>query len=66
MLYKFILLLIGIFLCSYSIMFIIVYANIIYMDYTFVEYLLYLVKHFECYLWILGIILIMVVLKEIK
>lgn len=50
----------GVFLSSYSLMFIIIYLNLLKMDYSFVEYLIYIFKRFECMLLFVGIILILI------
>ena len=48
----------GIILTSYSLMFIIIYINLIKMVYSFIEYIKYIFTRIECLLIILGIILI--------
>ena len=50
----------GVFLSSYSLMFIIIYLNLLKMDYSFIEYLIYIFKRFECMLLFVGIILILI------
>mgnify|MGYP003289639282 CR=1 FL=1 len=51
---------IGILLSSYSLMFIIIYLNLLKMDYSFIEYLMYVIKRFECMLLFIGIFLILI------
>lgn len=54
----------GIILTSYSLMFIIIYINLIKMGYSFIEYIKYIFTRIECLLIILGIILIIVSFKK--
>lgn len=58
MLKKIVLLFTGILLCSYSLMFIIVYLNLLKMGYSFIEYLKYIFTHIECLIGVIGIIFI--------
>ena len=58
MLKKIVLLFTGILLCSYSLMFIIVYLNLLKMGYSFIEYLKYIFTHIECLIVVIGIIFI--------
>ena len=58
MLLKIVLFILGIFLISLSIFFIILYSNMIYMGYSFIEFLNFILTRFECFLFIFGIILL--------
>ena len=66
MIKKILLCLVGIFLTSYSLMFIIVYLNLLNMDYSFIEYIKYIFTHIECLLIFLGILLIHISLRKDK
>ena len=66
MLSKIFLLLLGIIIMSYSLFFIIVYLNLMDMGYSFLEYLSFIAKRFECLLLIPGIIIIAVVERKEK
>ena len=48
----------GILLCSYSIMFIVIYLNLLKMGYTFIGYIKYISSSIECLLLIPGIIIL--------
>ena len=54
----------GILLNSISLMFIIIYLNLLKMNYTFVEYLKYIITNMECLLFIPGILFIKISLKK--
>ena len=56
----------GIFITSYSLMFIIVYLNLLNMGYSFIEYLKYIFTHTECLLIFLGILLIYISQRKDK
>ena len=66
MIKKILLCLTGIFLTSYSLMFIIVYLNLLNMGYSFIEYLKYIFTHIECLLIFLGILLIYISQRKDK
>lgn len=66
MIKKILLCLVGIFLTSYSLMFIIVYLNLLNMGYSFIEYIKYIFTHIECLLIFLGILLIYISLRKDK
>ena len=51
-------------MCSISLMFIIIYLNLIKMNYTFIEYIKYIFTHLECLMLIPGIIMIYISLKN--
>lgn len=54
----------GILLTSISLMFIIIYLNLLKMNYSFIEYLKYVLTNLECLLFIPGILLIKISLKK--
>ena len=60
---KYIFFLIGIILISLSITFQILYLNLLTIGYSFLDYLLFIVKRLECLIIIPGIILIFAMLK---
>ena len=64
MLKKIIMFLSGIFITSYSLMFIIIYLNLLKMGYNFLEYLKYVFTHFECLMIFIGIFLIIISLRK--
>ena len=64
MLNKIVIFLLGINICSISLMFMIIYLNLLRMNYTFIEYLKYIFTHFECLMFIIGLILIKISLKN--
>ena len=66
MISKIVLFILGILMCSYSIMLDIIYINLIKMGYSLVDYLKYIVTSLDCLLIIPGIILILISLKKKK
>lgn len=66
MLKKIICFILGVFITSYSLMFIIIYLNLLKMGLTFIEYLKYIITRYECLLIILGIILICLSFRKEK
>ena len=64
MIKKIILFIIGVLMCAYSLMFIIIYLNLLKMNYSIIDYLKYIIKSIECLLLIPGIILIIIVTKK--
>lgn len=58
MIKKLIMLILGIFITSYSLMFIIVYLNLLNMGYSLIDYLKYILTHIECLIIFMGILLI--------
>lgn len=54
----------GILLTSISLMFVIIYLNLLKMNYSFIEYLKYILTNLECLLFIPGILLIKISLKK--
>ena len=56
----------GIFLCSLGLMFDVLYINLITMGYSFLDYVKFIISRSECYLLLLGIILIIFSLEGKK
>ena len=56
----------GVFICAYSLMFTIIYLNLLKMGYSFIDYLKYISTSFECLIIFLGIILIWISLRRKK
>jgi hypothetical protein len=54
----------GIIISSTSLMYIIIYLNLLKMDYTFIEYIKYIFTHLECLLFFPGILLIEYSIKK--
>lgn len=66
MINRIIIFLIGVFLSSYALMFIIVYLNLLKMGYSFLDYLKYIATSPECLVIFLGILLIHLSLRRKK
>ncbi len=66
MLKKIVCFLLGIFLSSYSLMFIIIYLNLLRMNFNIFQYFKYICTRYECLLLIVGIILICVSMRKEK
>ena len=66
MLFKLLTLIIGILLTSFSLTFIIIYVNLLTIGYTFINYVNYIFRRWECLLIIPGVLLIVYVLKKGK
>lgn len=64
MLKKLIMLLLGIFLTSVGLVFIITYVNLFTIGYSFKEYLFFIIKRWECIFIIPGLLLIIFNLKK--
>lgn len=58
MFYKLLLFILGIFLISISITFIIIYFNLFTFGYTFLQYVNFIIRRSEIYLFIPGILLL--------
>ena len=56
--------LLGVFLCSNSLTFIIIYLKLLKMDYTFLDYLKYVCSSVECLTFIIGVPLIIYSFKK--
>lgn len=63
---KFFFFILGIYLCSYGLTYIIIYLNLLSMGFSIVDYLKYLLVHAECLVIFLGIILILLAFKKGK
>ena len=61
---KIIMLIIGILLTSISILFIILYTNLMVMGYSFLDYVKVISSRVECLIGLLGISMILLVLKK--
>jgi hypothetical protein len=66
MLKKIVIFLLGINTCSISLMYIIIYLNLLKMGYSFIDYIKFIFSRIECLSLIIGIILIKISLKSIK
>lgn len=56
--------LIGTILSSIGLMFILLYANLMTMGYSFLEFVQFISKRFECLLFLLGIIILLLSLER--
>ena len=54
----------GIFLSALGLTFIIVYFNLLNMEYSFLDYVNFIIRRIECWLIILGVVLICVSLRK--
>jgi len=54
----------GIIITSSSLMYIVIYLNLLRMGYTLIEYVKYTLTHFECLKIFIGIILILLSFKK--
>jgi len=54
----------GVILCSNAIAFIIIYLNLLNMDYSFIDYIKYIFSSVECLTFIIGIPLIIISFKK--
>lgn len=63
---KIIMFIIGVIISAYSVMFIIIYFNILNMGYSLIDYMKYIIKKPECIIIILGILLICLSLRKEK
>ena len=66
MILKIFLFLMGILIKSLSLMFIIMYLNLINMGFTLLDYLYFIITRFECLMIIIGIILIIISMYKRK
>lgn len=66
MLNKIVCFLLGIFLTSYSLMFIVIYLNLLKMGLSFYEYLKYIFTRYECLMFFVGIILMCISMRKGK
>lgn len=63
---KIIIFLIGLLMSSLGLMYIIIYLNLLSMEYTFLKYLKFILKRYECLQFLLGIILIYISIRKDK
>jgi len=61
--FKIFLLIIGIILSSVGLSFIILYLNLMVMNYSFIEYLIYILTHLSTNIFFIGIIIIYLSIK---
>lgn len=66
MLFKFLTLIIAILLTGFSLTFIIIYINLLSIGYTFINYVNYISRRWECLLIIPGVLLIIYALRKGK
>lgn len=66
MLFKILTLIIGILLTGFSLTFIIIYINLLSIGYTFINYVNYISRRWECLLIIPGVLLIIYALRKGK
>ncbi len=67
MIKKIILFMLGIFMCSYSLMYMIIYLNLLLLDYSFIDYLKHIIKSYNFYSLFLGVLLLLFIsLKKNK
>lgn len=66
MIYKLLLFILGIILISISLVFTILYLNLLNMGYSFFDYVNFIIRRFECYVFIIGIILIIISMRKEK
>ena len=66
MLFKFLTLIMGILLTGFSLKFIIIYINLLSIGYTFINYVNYISRRWECLLIIPGVLLIIYALRKGK
>ena len=60
---KLFLIILGIILASIGLTFIILYLNLLVINYSFLEYLIYIITHFSSNIFFIGILLIYLGLK---
>ncbi len=66
MILRIILYIIGILIISTSLSYMYLYTNLFTMGYSFKEYLLYILKRWECIMFLLGILIIVICFKKGK
>ena len=64
MIHKIVFFILGIIICSYSLMFIIIYLNLLKMGVSFIDYIKYVISSFEFLIIFIGIILIYLSLRK--
>lgn len=66
MLSKIVLFVMGVLFCSLSLSFIVLYINMINLGYSFFEFVNFIIRRWECYLFVVGVILIIFSFKKGK
>lgn len=66
MIIKLLILLISVFLISLSITFDIIYLNLLTMGYSFIDYVNFIIRRWECLIFVLGIILLYFIIRKDK
>lgn len=56
--------LLGVFLASIGLMFILLYTNLLIMGYSFWDFVQFISKRFECLLFLIGIVLLLLSLER--
>ena len=64
MIHRIVLFIFGILVCSYSLMFIIIYLNLLKMGYSFIDYIKYIINSKECLILFFGILLIYISIRR--
>ena len=66
MLMKILMFIIGFTMCSLSLTFLFLYLNILNLGYSFIEFINFIIKKWELYLFFVGIILMIISLRKEK
>lgn len=66
MIIKLLILFISVILISLSITFDIIYLNLLTMGYSFIEYVNFIIRRWECLIFVLGIILLYFIIRKGK
>lgn len=66
MIIKLLILFISVILISLSITFDIIYLNLLTMGYSFIEYVNFIIRRWECLIFILGVILLYFIIRKGK
>ncbi len=66
MIIKLLILFISVILISLSITFDIIYLNLLTMGYSFIEYVNFIIRRWECLIFILGVILLYFIMRKGK
>lgn len=64
MIIKLIILFISVFLISLSITFDIIYLNLLTMGYSFIDYVNFIIRRWECLIFIFGVILLYFIMRK--
>lgn len=60
---RLIMFILGVLLTSIGNMFLLIYLNLLTMGYSFLEYVNFIIRRYECYFSVIGLILIIIALK---